>query len=189
MLAYVIPGFGENVTDKPYKLVILELRKIGYNVVPVKINWARNTWENWKEEVAKTIKKNGHPDLVFGFSFGAMLALANSDGVQTGIFCSLSPYYQEDMPKLPKLCWKMLGKRRMDAFARHAFSEVRSFPKKSFFVYADKDFPLLKELIFERVKSISGKTKIIEAKNSEHYLGEAGYMDAVMGIFKKLPNE
>jgi hypothetical protein len=155
--------------------------------VPVKINWARSTWENWNEEVTKIIKKNGRPDLIFGFSFGAMLALANSSGARTGIFCSLSPYYQEDVPRLPQLCWKMLGKRRMDAFSRHSFSEIISFPKKSFFVYADKDFPLLKELIFERVKSVGGKTEIIEAKNSEHYLGEPGYTEAVVGILKKLP--
>ena len=104
-IVYIIPGFGEKVTDRDYKKISFFAKKEGYLVVPVPIIWNNRTTSHWLTQFRELVNKKGENAVVVGFSFGAYLSILASKefNFKKLVVCSLSPYFSEDLKSFPKL--------------------------------------------------------------------------------------
>lgn len=141
---YIVPGFGGHASDKYYQQVRKYAQENGYTVIPVPIQWRWTTIDRWIKDFEEVVdKKTVEQSVVLGFSLGALVAVLVSTkfSFKKMIICSLSPYFQEDLPKLPILAHEALGKRRMNAFRVHPFPLLTQRTPISFII-GDKDFHL-----------------------------------------------
>lgn len=82
-VAFVIPGFKHSPDRKIYKNVIAEFNKKGVKTVPVKITWNFKTLTDWVKEFLQVYEKNkGNENILFGFSYGAMIAFIASTKIK-----------------------------------------------------------------------------------------------------------
>lgn len=188
-IAVVIPGFGESETDEPYRELISFLTESGYNTKSISIKWDRTTWTGWVKQVLSALQEekiNG-PDLLFGFSFGALLALMAENEIKPkrSILCSVSPYFSSDLPKLPAIAYKILGKKRMASFENIKLTNLPPANQtKRYFLIAEKDLDILRVRCKKLANKLNGE--LIEVPEAEHYLGEPQYIDQVKKIIKKI---
>lgn len=103
-IIYIIPALGESCVESPYVMLTNALEKKGYTVKQVNPNWYR--------PLSEQVFKVEEEAVVFGFSFGAVIAYLNAIKYpcRKVIFGSLSPIdtfsyeslvedYMEYMPK------------------------------------------------------------------------------------------
>jgi pimeloyl-ACP methyl ester carboxylesterase len=126
MKAYLIPGWGEDLKDRNYQLVLDVYNRAGYQPEFLPINWNRRTIEDWVEEVKIKLSKHDIRDsLLSGFSFGAVTALSVAGTYQSPerlMLFSLSSYYNGDNPKPSWL--KDIGKKRTVSFSAIDFQKL-----------------------------------------------------------------
>lgn len=175
---YVLPGFGESTNDSSYKKLIDLSQKKDFKSLAFNPTWTRKTVTDWINEFKDFLKKNP-PDknsVAIGFSFGAyILALSATEyKFKKIIFCSLSPYFKDDLSKLPKLAYKILGKKRMSDFKKYSFPQNIASP--AVFLVGEKDLPLVIARSKKSFKSWQGHKKFILVKNAGHDLGEGKYL-------------
>jgi len=121
---YLIPGYKHTLETPGYRKLILSLEKLWYNVEFIPISWKYHVMSEYIQEANNKIRTSPN-DVILGFSFGAMIALnlAERHSFRQVVLCSLSPYFSEDIPKLPLKYKLYLGVRRWTDFIKH-HSEV-----------------------------------------------------------------
>lgn len=177
---YIIPGFGEKTEDQGYKDIVKLGNEKGYKVVKVNPVWERNTINKWLSDFNEMVDKDKNQQaIVIGFSFGAYIAALSSINhhFKKIIFCSLSPYFKEDIPKLPELAYKMLGKRRIKDFSTHEFPQSINIP--AIFLVGDKDIPLVIKRVEKSYKNWTGQKKIQILPNVHHDINHTAYLKAI----------
>jgi alpha/beta superfamily hydrolase len=181
---YIIPGFGESTKDKPYRYLANLVKKAGYLVVPIEIEWDRTTITDWIDQANGAIQeKLGNEGVILGFSFGACVAaqLAAYYPNFTIIFASLSPYFQDNLKNIPVSAQKYFGKRRMESFAQTKFKPGNN---KAYFLMGEKDWDYGKRVIKKRFGSWKGKKEIYFIPEIDHYIGHEEYLDKIEDIIK-----
>ncbi len=110
-IAYIIPGYGESyLHQRSYKKIAQFF--IAKNIEPifVTIDWHKNNPADFSDYLVQFLQQYKKPKdcvvTVFGFSFGAMIALLTASKTKADnlVLCSLSPYFSEDIPSL-KPAW------------------------------------------------------------------------------------
>jgi pimeloyl-ACP methyl ester carboxylesterase len=122
-----VPGFRETLTSRDYKSTLTAIKKKGYKVKFVPINWTRTTINDWIVELDKEYARH-NPDetILAGFSYGAMAAFmsaAKTNPAQLWLF-SFSPYFSDDIHEIKKSWLNNIGHRRADAFRALDFNAL-----------------------------------------------------------------
>lgn len=122
-VAFLLPGFGEQFSYPGYVAATAALERAGWRVVRHSPRWGRRTIENWLADFLAFYRREASSAAQVagvGFSFGALiLYLASAEVPFDRLWlCSVSPYFSEDLPKLPALAGRILGVRRMRAFTK-----------------------------------------------------------------------
>jgi pimeloyl-ACP methyl ester carboxylesterase len=181
----VIPGLGEKPNDRSYLAVRWELEYLGWRVVPVKIDWSRTTLTDWLHQAEKIATKVGPIDIVFGFSFGAMIALllASKTKISTIIAASPSPYFRECLASLPPLAEKMLGPRRMRDFEKYSLTELKKIRSRHVeILVGSDDFPPLIAMTKKLLRILPSKAELTMIPGAPHDLGDERYVTAVKKV-------
>lgn len=183
-ILYIIPGFGENSKMVCYKKIISLGKKHGFHVIPINIKWQRTTMTQWLEQCNLILKKHvkRYTDaqiVMLGFSFGSCLAihLAQTYNFHKLILCSISPYFKQDLKKLPPIVEKILGKKRMVDFSKYPFPKNNFTP--AIFLYGSSEWPLTIKANKQYYKYWSGKKVIHEIPNAEHTIDSDAYRQAI----------
>ena len=110
-IIYIIPGQGENCNVIRYQKLVQVLKNKGYIVNPVNPNW----YKPLSEQVFP-IEKDA---ILFGFSFGAILAylIAQKFSCRKVIFASISPIHTFSYSSLVKDCQEYMSKDEAVAIA------------------------------------------------------------------------
>ncbi len=179
---YLIPGYGETSSDPGYTEIVNIAKNKGYNVVVYNPIWKRYTIKKWLSDFNKLISENQkqEPIVVIGFSFGAYIAslAAKDNKFQKIIFCSLSPYFKDDIENLPKLAYDMLGKRRIDDFSINEFPT--NVNTEAVFIVGDKDIPLVVDRVKKSYNEWAGTKKIEILKDIPHYINFPVYIEKIV---------
>lgn len=184
-LLYILPGFGESISDDGYSAITNYAKKQGYSVKPVQLKWKYRTATNWLKEFREVVGKYGEAAEVLGFSFGAYIAVlaAREFNFAKLHICSLSPYFKDDLPSLPKLAHTILKARRMKDFTKY------DFPKKigieTIFYVGDEDMPIVKKRVKDAFTTWTGKKKLVLVQGVGHTIEAPQYLSA---IYKELKN-
>lgn len=188
-IAYIIPGFMQQTHMPGYQHCATELRKIGYIVKPISITWKYTVLSDWINEVQHQMKHDANDNvLLLGFSFGAIIACCISTNmpVQTQILCSLSPYFAEDLPKIPTKWATIIGKRRINNFKELKFIEVfNNQPKDTHIIAGTLEGKEIYHRATEANTFIPTST-LTMVEQCFHDLGQKEYMEAITYVINSL---
>src|SRR3954467_10603046 len=114
-IAFIVPGYKGRPDAREYQAVRSYFERIDIPSLVVPICWDRTTIsENVRDFLKEATRHPVNTQYVFGFSFGALIALLASTNLtfKHQILCSLSPCFREDLAVM-KPSWKrLIGKRR-----------------------------------------------------------------------------
>lgn len=179
--ALLIPGFKRQFTSPSYVAARQLIKACGYKTIAVPVVWNNRVLSQQASDVWKFAKKYPQPDLLLGFSLGAMLALITEPDIQPKqlFLCSLSPYWQEDVKSLKKSWLRVIGKRRMADFStlnnRYFAERVRA--KTTLFV-GERETPRLVKRVHQTNSHIAGST-LVTIPRCEHKISSPEYLAAL----------
>jgi pimeloyl-ACP methyl ester carboxylesterase len=182
---FIIPGFKSQVTDDDYIWLVAYLKKQGYAVLGVPIQWNfRTVSENATEFLDYFNQHKSDHNYILGFSYGAVIALltANQTNPETLYLCSLSPDFAEDAISMPEWIQGYIGKRRYrDMKTRSAQKLATELICKTILFYGEvegKEFPALKNRSEETVK-LTENAKLFMVKIAPHDIEHSEYQAAI----------
>lgn len=182
---YIIPGFGESADSKRYKeKIINKLETLGLEVVTVKVDWDLDNIDTAIQQVDSQIPNNSR-DYILGFSFGSYVTaiLSSKKKLKGYFFCSLSPYFKEDLLRIPQKWKDELGKKMVISLGQH------SFPSKSkasaWFIYGDKEGKEVSDRAQSAYAIWKGKKELIIIKGVNHNLTSSKYSSAINELVKE----
>lgn len=184
----IIPGFGEKASDQAYRKTRRLLEKFGWRVMPIDINWSRTTMTGWLKQAEDKLKDAKNTEAIFGFSFGAMMALllAARHPHKTIIAASPSPYFKEILPSLPPIAEKVLGKKRMQDFKKFSINETKKIKGTRVHVLVGgADFPPLIKMTKHLQKLVPTSTLSV-IPEVPHDLGDERYLRALETTLKRV---
>jgi len=184
---YIIPGAGETTRAKNYREVIKSAKKHNLEVVPVNINWStKMDMTDYIEQAYKKIPKNIFNDYVLGFSLGAYIAatLTKTKNAKGYIFCSLSPYFKENLKDIPKESKKFWGPKMMKSFKKYSFPAKQT--GRAWFLIGKKDWGIAIKANKAFCKEWQGKKNMFLINHAGHELGHKNYTKKIKSIIEKL---
>lgn len=181
---YIIPGFGESTDSKRYKeKIINKIETLGLEVVSVKVDWDLDSIDTAIQQVDKQIPKDS-TGYILGFSFGAYIAavLSPKKKLRGYFFCSLSPYFKEDLLHVPQKWKDELGKKMVMSLGQYSFPSQSK--ASAWFIYGDKEGKVLSDRAGSAYAVWKGKKELITIKGVNHNLTSPKYSSAINELVK-----
>ena len=185
-----VPGFQENLHSRDYSATIVAIKKRGYEVKFVPINWKRTTIEDWTRELDLIYQKHDSKDTILaGFSYGAMTAFMSAtkkNPSELWLF-SLSPYFAEDLKsRNMMITWlRQIGNRRVKAFSKLNFASLSKNVQCRTLLFAGQleinKWPVIAERV-TRANKLLKNAKLTIVQDAGHDVSNKGYIDAITKI-------
>lgn len=175
----IIPGFGETTSESPYKE--FAKKHVGdYNVITFTPRWDYSVASKWLIELENKLAKIITEDtIVVAFSLGAYITLlaAHKYQFKQVILCSLSPFFKEQLHKLPDSAKAFLGKRRINDFYTYPIpSKVKQ--SSYIFLFGAKDWVVGIQESKKMAKKYNGTFNLVDDaphELTEKYLSMINY--------------
>jgi len=181
---FLIPGYTHKISDKKHRFLLEDLRG-KYDIESVRIDWKNHVMSDYVDQfIDQYEKKKAKTNYVFGYSFGAMIALITAKQLQPNklFLCSITPYFSEDLSSLKTWAKKIVGKRRMDDFQKWSAKKSTkglTVPTKVF--YGDREgkkYPDIKARAEKTSRAIKN-SKLIIVPNAPHDITHPDYRAAI----------
>lgn len=188
-VAFIIPGHLDSPKQKEYQLIAQAFKKENITPICVPIYWKYTTVSHWVIQFKKVFEgSKANKKIILGFSWGAIIAFVSGSelDVDTLILCSLSPWFAEDLPKLPK-DWKAnVGIRRVEDFKKIYITDlVKKIKSRTFLLYG-MDESYTKRRSLETFEMLRVEKELIGIEGVKHELDDQRYLDKIFRIIKKL---
>jgi pimeloyl-ACP methyl ester carboxylesterase len=190
-IAYIIPGYGQSYKkQKGYDKIADFFKEAGIKPIHIEIDWHSKNPDPFKYYVDQFLKQYKKPEnskvYVLGFSFGAIIAFLSEPKTRSTalILCSLSPYFSEDLPKLPKT-WQGWWKKNFDG---SDFSFNKLVPKittKTFLIVED-GAGLEVQRRARSARRMIGNSSLFMAKGVKHNISQKEYLIQVKKVIQEL---
>jgi len=184
---YIIPGMGESTRARNYSELIKYARNLGFRVMPVNIHWStKMSMDDYVKQADLKIPNNIQNGYILGFSFGAYVAsiLSSKKNMKGYIFCSISPYFKENLKYIPKETKKYFGKKLFNSFRKYSFPDDQT--AQAWFLIGKKDWKIAIKVAKESYKKWLGKKSFYLIKEAGHNLAHPNYLKRVKYIIKML---
>ena len=188
MKLFIIPGYTEYPKDPQYKALVALINKTSYTPILVPIEWKYKVMSDYVNQATAFIKQNSNNNeaiAILGFSFGAFTAFLSAKAFNTStlFLCSLSPYFNEDLPGI-RQSWKtFLGKRRIDHFKTISFSEhARDNHTNTIVLVGSKEitkYPSMLRRADDAHKKLK-HSKLVIIEGAHHNIGQPEYQQAIL---------
>jgi hypothetical protein len=182
---YIIPGLGETTKMDNYKDIITFAKENNFKVVPIKVVWSMNKdITDFIKEIDAQIPNDSKNDYVLGFSIGAYILSILSKKKKIGgyIFCTISPFFKENLNKIPKDTKEYFGEKMMKSFSKYSFPKNNK--DRAWFLVGDKDWKLAIDTAKIIYKNWKGQKDLIMVKDAGHQLNHKNYLIEVKKIIK-----
>lgn len=178
MKIFIIPGY----RNYPNKAVYFRLKKDfedkGYQVEIFWPSWKKNLTNIMQDFIPFFDKNKGDKNLVFGFSYGAMISFRFSTlrKVDHLILCSLSPYFKEDMSRIP-IHYKIFSLLRINDFrTQWIFSKIiTNFSTPTTLLYGLKEPRSVEQRALDFVKAKPELVSLVKVDESPHNIEHKNY--------------
>lgn len=188
-VVFIIPGFAHVSSQGEYKSVAQYFLSKGIMPVLVNITWKKKLpihFEDYVEEFLEQTKKYRAAEVyIFGFSFGAIIALRAAKRLKPKaiILCSLSPYFLDDAKNLKKKWLQWWHKHYKASY--NFRSTIRGLKTKVYLVAGSKeDVSVLKRA--EVAHKLIAKSELVIVKGAKHELHDKTYLRSVKNIVSKM---
>ncbi len=189
---FIVPGFKMKATDKGFSWLVSDLKKRGFNVIPVPINWGYRVMSDYINDFKQYYQKHkSKVNYVLGFSYGAVITFSSaSELMPDKIFlCSLSSDFKEDTSVMKPWVQKLIGKRRLrDANTRSGRSLAKALKVPSVVFYGEeeiKGYPQLR-IRCEETASLAKNSKLVIVPNAPHKIDNPEYIKAIQNQLESL---
>ncbi len=188
-IVYIIPGFTEKVGSKGYRQTIKFFKSKNFKVIPIKISWKHKVMSDYVNQFfCQLSHKKSDEVCLFGFSFGAMIALISAIKIKPKILflCSLSPYFREDL-KFLKESWKnSIGKKRIEDFKKFSIQELtKDITCKTLLIAGQKEPEELHKRVGDAYKKIK-KSELFIVSGAKHKISQKEYIEKLHEIILNL---
>src|SRR3989344_6849957 len=180
---FIIPGN----FNYPNKKVYLSLRDFfeskGYKVYIFWTKWGRPLSIIHSEFLSFFDQNKGEKNILFGFSYGAMIAFKSSLSldVEQIILCSLSPYFKEDMNKIPILFKLMALPFKKDFNDNWIFQDLlKDFSTPTLIFYGDKDNKQLIQRVMELKNAKPNLVTLVTVEGVSHNISSKKYLSTIL---------
>jgi pimeloyl-ACP methyl ester carboxylesterase len=183
-VVYMIPGYDEDIRFAGYQYVMKLFRSRGITPVGVTIRWKYRTMTDYVKGFIGQWNEGHVPAYLFGFSFGAMVALLAAPYVNIrGLYlCSLSPYFREDIRDLTPSAQRSVGKHRMNDFKKISYKEAcRKVHCKTILVAGENESHAVWKRTYEASVAIRN-AQFYSAPGATHDLSEEKYQLALRNV-------
>ena len=184
---YIVPGFGESTRAKNYCDVIKHAREKDFFVIPITIEWdGDKSMDDYIKEVETQIPDKNAGDVILGFSFGAYITyvISKKKVFDNYIFCTISPYFKENLKDLSEESKNYLGKNLIDSLKKYSIHQGND--SNVWFLAGEKDWESAIDVNKEAKKNWSGRSKFILIEGAGHELGYKKYTKSVNEILTSL---
>lgn len=189
---YIIPGCGETEKAQKHQRIMRIAKKLGYNPIVIPVDWeGRKSIRTCVRDTAREISKHGDTKdaTILGFSFGAcILALfLEKYHFKKVIFCSISPYFKEDMPLWSPKFLKIIQKEfKNDPFATSLMKET--FPviknQSSVFLVGSKEGEVCIGRSKRSFALCESKKELNVIQDAVHNVGNRHYLKRIEKILE-----
>ena len=188
-VVYIIPGYKHHNKQPAYRKIASFFRLRGIKPISIDIKWKYRTMIDYVGEFMGKYKEfDDNNEIYFlGFSLGAMISFISAVELKPNkiILCSLSPWFKENLPDIPKK-WKRNFKRRVDVFKELSFNEISNkINSKVILLVGDKERPLAIKRAKDAHRRLRG-SKLIMIKGAEHDIGQKEYLKTLEKVISKL---
>lgn len=180
---YIVPGFGESTRMKNYREVIKIGKENDFEIKPIKIIWDMDkNMDDYIKEVESQIPEMSKEDTILGFSFGAYIAylLSNKKEFNNYIFCTISPYFKDNLKDIPQESKDYFGKNFINSLRKNNIHNGNK--SNAWFLTGDKDWDLAIKTNKQASNKWSGNSNFILVKNCGHDLANLNYIKEVKKI-------
>ncbi len=188
MTLFIVPGFKQKTTDLAWLKVKKLAQKSFQQVILFQPDWNYHTLTDWVAAFDKFRQQYSGPQIVLGFSFGAMIAFLSSINLltETAIFCSLSPYFSEDIFSLKPWWNQAVGKKRMATFQETNFSKLAAKShSKNYLLVGEKEVHQCFTRYHDALQQLSDSSGIV-VPQAGHDIGHYEYLSALAKLFTVL---
>lgn len=176
-VAYIIPGYENSFHVNKIRFVSTLFRKKSIIPIPVKIKWKYRTISDYLSDLFSQIHYNDNSEIyLFGFSFGAMIALLAAPALKPKklYLCSLSPFFKEDLNHRQS-DRKSHGKKRTAECMSISFDTIaKSVHCQTLLLVGDQETASVINRT-KAAKSIIKKSKMYTVEHASHNLNDAMY--------------
>ena len=184
---YIVPGFGESARMKNYRDVIRLSKEKGFEVMKIKIAWDMDkTIEDYLLEVSRQLPDVNEDDYILGFSFGAYITyILSQQKIFNGyIFCTISPYFKENLKDIPQDAKDYLGRKFMKSL--EVYSLHKGTNSKAWFFTGEKDWELAIKVNKKASSIWKGESSFKLIKDTGHELSADNYTKEVGRVINLL---
>lgn len=187
---YIIPGYKGKTNKTGYKKIAALAKKRGFRVVPVDITWKYGTITEYIKQAEKVIiSDSARQKYILGFSFGAYISfvLSTRHKFSAQILCSLSPYFQETISRIPRRWKSVMGKRRIAAFRKYSFRALA--PKvncRTVQLYTSKEHPLVEKTERKIAQKLHVRNRVHRIDGIKHNIHRPEYIQAVRTVLQTI---
>ena len=190
-IAIIIPGLKEYPDKSAYQQIKKAFEQQNYTTYILYINWDEITLNNLVQKgnqvLDSIISRHSHADItLFGFSFGAVIALKNAYCLEVKkiILASLSPIFKEDITYHTTL-FKFFIKFNTNYNINNLYYP-ENISKPIIFFYGNRDSLLINENIINMRNLKFPGSKLIIIKNARHNISGKDYQSAIQNYIKTL---
>lgn len=188
MTLFIVPGFRQKITEKTWLKVKELSQKYFQEAILFQPEWNYHTLTDWVGAFDQFRQQYVGPQMVLGFSFGAMIAFLSSINLttKTAILCSLSPYFSEDISSLKPWWNQAVGKKRMAIFQETHFSKLAAKSHaQNYLLVGEKEVLQCFTRYHTALEQLSGASGIV-IRQAGHDIGHQEYLAALDQLFNKL---
>lgn len=190
-IAYIIPGYLFSPEQKQYQKIAEYLQAKNIDPIPVPIAWKERTIT---ESVASFLELDKQQHAIkkdiLGFSFGAIIAMIASTSipVDTLILCSLSPFFQEDLPLIPAKYTQDLTTKQIEEFEVMNNKAIirNSTARKIILLYGTSEGVFVEKRAKDTFANISSEKQMIVIDGVKHKIEDEKYQRAIQEVIEKL---
>lgn len=181
---FIIPGYQQLPTAKAYRQIAQVFLKQGFSPTAIKIPWNEKTISQNSDDFLREFeKKKTVEKYLFGFSYGAMMALVAAAKIKVFglILCSLSPYFREDLLKKENPQLEEFINLRAKTLAR----KIKA--KKVLLLYGKREDNSLKKRVIDVFGDLGTSQKyIFPIEKTEHEISAQAYLRKISQAIKVL---
>ncbi len=196
-VAFILHGYTEHKSSRPaYGAIERAFRAQGYKVHQAKIGWKQGRRSRTFDEIvpdfvsgARKHIARGDKVALLGFSFGAIVALMSAQelGAKHLLLCSLSPYFKQDLHRIPKSWIVGVSKRYATAMRKLDFNKYVVVKAKTILLCGSNEDRMhnLEHRAHEAHRLIKG-SKLIIVPGAKHDIGNPDYLAIIKEEMAKL---
>lgn len=172
-----------------YQKIGQYFRKQQFVVKYVNIDWPRKVMTDYVSQFEEQYQSDSKSKICFfGFSYGAMIAFMAAVKLKPYmlILASLSPYFSEDLPRIPQYWKTFVGKRRVACFQTLRCSAIaKQITAPTILLFGEKE-PIQVAKRAEQIVKLVHDVRIVTCPQAKHDLNAAGYLNTLKQVIGAL---